>query len=180
MSKVLVYNGFMSIESILSGGNPRTFGKTDEVVSDVLKNHSKLKELFECLYSDDEIVRMRAGDALEKICRQEPKWFDPYIERLLQEVSKIDQPSVQWHLAQILGGLQLSQSQKSRAVEILKRNIESSTDWIVLNNSLEVFAQFARDDTKLLPYFMGQLSRHSNSRHKSVAKRAGKLLAAFD
>lgn len=167
----------MSLALELSGGNPRSLGKTDEVVNSVLADGNKLGELFDCLFIDDEIVRMRTADALEKICRQRPSWFASYADRLLTDVAAIDQPSVQWHLAQMIGELHLSEAQRVKAIAILKRNLEKATDWIVLNYSLEVFAQFVRSDSGLRPYFVKQLNRHVDNHHRSVAKRANKLLA---
>jgi hypothetical protein len=63
------------IKAMLSGGNPRSLGRTEEVVTLVLGNGMRLHELYDCLLQDDEIVRMRASDALEKVCRQRPEWF---------------------------------------------------------------------------------------------------------
>jgi len=60
------------------------------------------------LLENDPIIRMRASDALEKISRQPLDWLQPYIPQLLTEIGPIDQPSVQWHLAQILGQVQLT------------------------------------------------------------------------
>jgi hypothetical protein len=55
-----------------------------------------LDELFACLGNADDIVRMRAADALEKVCREHPEWLVPYADRLLSDVAGIDQPSVHW------------------------------------------------------------------------------------
>jgi hypothetical protein len=166
----------MAIAEELTGGDPRSLGNADAIAQRVLGNREELDELFACLFADDVTVRMRAGDALEKVGRQRPEWLDPYVDRLLTEVVAIDQPSVQWHLAQILGELSLTADQRTRAIEHLKRNLEHATDWIVLNYTLEVFADFARQDPALRPYFHEQLIRQTSSRHKSVAKRAARLL----
>lgn len=77
------------------------------------------------------------------------------------------------------GELSLENDQYSRAVNILKHNLEHATDWIVLNYSLEVFSQFATKDESLKRYFIDQLHKHQQSQHKSVAKRAAKLLASI-
>lgn len=69
-----------------------------------LGSPSLVEELLECVFSDDEIVRTRASDALEKVCRRRPGPLRPSLERLLVDMAAVRQPSVQWHLAQILGG----------------------------------------------------------------------------
>ena len=87
---------------MLAGGHRNSLGRTEEVVGIVLADPGRLDELFASLAVRDELVRMRAGDALEKVCREQPEWFAPRIERLLGDVAQIEQPSVQWHLAQML------------------------------------------------------------------------------
>jgi len=170
----------VSIEARLTGGSPRSLGRTEEVVADVLADRGLLDELFECLFNADEIVRMRAADAIEKVCRQHPDWVLPFVDRLLDEGARIEQPSVQWHLAQMLGEVSLTGSQRAAAVAILRRNLEQATDWIVLNYTLAVFATFVRDDPSLREFFTGQLRRHQAGPLKSVRKRATTLLAEFD
>lgn len=121
------------IAKALSGGDPRSLGRAEEVVQLVLDRPRRVGALFECLFSRDEIVRLRASDALEKVCRARPDLLTPYTERLLVEVPKIDQPSVQWHLAQVLSALPLDGRDRRRAVAALKRNLSQYDDWIVVN-----------------------------------------------
>ncbi len=51
----------------LKGGDLRSIGRADEVVSDIQKNRSLFKDVFKGLYSDDPVVRMRSADVVEKI-----------------------------------------------------------------------------------------------------------------
>jgi hypothetical protein len=136
---------------MLSGGHRNSLGRTREVVEIVLGDRARLGELFDCVMDADELVRMRAGDALEKVCRERPVWFLPYVERLLGEVGGIAQPSVMWHVAQMLAQLhgRLSDAQARRAAELLKRNLVGSGDCIVLNVTMDVLADWAQSDTDL-------------------------------
>jgi hypothetical protein len=60
------------IHDLLSGGNPRTLHNVDEVIRTVLAQPERVDELIRCvLDADDDIVRMRAGDA-----RQDPAIVD--------------------------------------------------------------------------------------------------------
>ena len=112
-------------EEALRGGDPRSLGRAEEIVGVVLKDPRRVDELFECQFSDDELVRMRGSDALENVCRQRPDLLEPYIDRLLVQVSRIEQPSVQWHLAQMLAEIPLDGRDRRRAIAILKRNLLS-------------------------------------------------------
>lgn len=172
--------GAMSIAEMLSGGDPKTLHGVDEVLLLLTKSPAYLGELFSCLFNPDEIVRLRAGDALEKVFRDKPELAMPYIEQLLDDVAQIYQPSVQWHLAQILGEVELTVEQRNRAVKLMKRNLETASDWIVLNYSLSTMAKFAREDSALCRYLVSQLHRLVDSPRRSVAHRSKKLLLEFD
>ena len=169
----------MAFAEILSGGDPRSLGRTSEVVETVLNGRTRLAELFECLFEDDEIVRMRASDALEKICREKPDWFKSYTGRLLTEVPAVRQPSVQWHLAQMLAEIKLNGAQKQQAISVMKDNLQAIDDWIVTNLTLESLATFVRRGDFGKQEFIGIAKKYQNSRHKSVASRANKLIKEF-
>lgn len=167
-----------SLEARLTGGRPNSLGEANTIVDEVLAGDSDLAELYGCLFSDDQWVRMRAGDALEKVCRQRPEWFADYLERLLSEVAAIRQPSVQWHLAQMLGEIELTQAQQQRAIEILRDNLtDPNVDWIVASNSMETLAQFARDGSVPVEIAAPLIEQQLHHRSKAVVKRATKLLA---
>lgn len=165
---------------MLTGGNPRSLGRADEVAALVREGGKPLDELFECLFVADEVVRMRAADALEKVCRTDPERLSPYTERLLGEVATISQPSVRWHLAQMLGELPLSPDQRSRAVEVLRRNLRESNDWIVINMSIESLAGLAREDPELREKLLPLLDDLRGSDRKSIAARARRLHAELE
>lgn len=137
------------IAARLSGGDPRSLGDVEEVIDSVIGDPAQLDELFTCLFCEDAVVRMRAADGLEKLARRRPELLVPYIGRLLDEVAAIEQPSVQWHLAQIVAEVPLHPSQRRRAVEILKRSLERADNWIVLNSTIEALGRLAQDDPEL-------------------------------
>ena len=170
----------MQISEMLTGGDPRSLGETEQVFKLVLSHPERLEELFNCVFHPDEVVRMRAGDALEKVCRQKPEWFEPFKERLLNEVAGINQASVKWHLAQIFSEITMSQVEKEKAVSIMLRNLETTNDWIVINLTLESLAKFARGKTLSRNKFVSILKKYQLSSHKSVVSRTKKLLKEFD
>jgi hypothetical protein len=51
-------------EKQLTGGHPNSLGNTVEVVSDVLTDRKKLKDLIECWQSEDELVRLRVQNGV--------------------------------------------------------------------------------------------------------------------
>lgn len=161
-------------------GKKNSLGRAEEVVQIVLADQTRLDELYRCLFEEDAWLRMRAIDALEKVCRIHPKWLEPYVEELLGEVASIDQASIQWHLAEMFRAIALSDSQLTRAIALMKQNISSNqADWIVASNTMETLARFAADGklprSELIPLLKIQQSHHS----KAVVKRATRILDQF-
>ncbi len=107
-----------SFESMLSGGHPNSLGRTLEVVEVVLHDPAALEQLFECYSSADEVVRLRTSSALKRITKAHPEWLIAYIDRLIDDISTIDQASTQWTLATVFGLLEalMTPLQKQKAL----------------------------------------------------------------
>jgi len=56
---------------MLSGGDRRSIGRSEEAAGEVLANPLLFKELVRGMASEDPIVRMRAADAAEKVTAQD-------------------------------------------------------------------------------------------------------------
>jgi hypothetical protein len=86
----------------LAGGDRRSIGKADEVVNEVLEDPRLFDTLFESILAEAEVVRMRAADAIEKITVKRRETLQPYKGRLMEEVARLEQKEVRWHVAQML------------------------------------------------------------------------------
>lgn len=73
----------------------------------------------------------------------------------------------------------LSDDQVKRATGLLQRNLTGSTDWIVLNVTMDVLSEWARHDAALVGWLAPELERLSHHDRKSVAKRASRLLVGL-
>lgn len=165
-------------EILAVGGKSNSLGRTNEVIERVLDNKHLLNELYTCVFNDDAWVRMRAMDAIEKICRQHPDWLLPYIDRFQRDLAPSDQPSVQWHLAQIYGQVDLNAAQKQIAIQWLKDRLSTTaTDWIVTANAMATLVQFANDGSVPKDTTVSLLERQQTHRSKSVVRKAKKLLS---
>lgn len=165
-----------SIESMLTGGHPNSLGNTIAVVELVLKDKSRLEELYQCYFSNDDVVRLRVSSAMKRICRAKPKWLVPYIDKLLTDIAGIDQASTQWTLAQlfVLLANDMSYAQKANAVDLMKNNLLNHKDWIVLNTTMEALYEWSKLDKQLELWLKPQLVRLQTDPHGSVARRARK------
>ena len=167
-----------TFEEMLTGGHPNSLGNTVEVVNLILADRKKLEDLYQCYYSDDEVVRLRVSNAMKRICKEHPDWIVPYIDKILTDISKINQASTQWTLAQLFLWLEddMTKPQLEKAKEILKNNLDKSEDWIVQNTTIETLSTWAKDDEKLRMWIIPRLENFSKSDRKSVAGRAKKML----
>jgi hypothetical protein len=165
------------LELLTVGGKSNSLGKVTDVIQLVLDDRSRLDELYNCLFAEDAWVRMRAADALEKICRVHPDWLLPYIDRFATELSSSTQASIQWHLAQIYAQVELTYEQKKFAIDWLTGLLSTKeVDWIAAANAMETLAQFTEDGSfpKLKLITLLKVQQHHKS--NAVIKRANKYL----
>jgi hypothetical protein len=81
----------MTYEERLTGGHPNSLGNTIEVVADVLAHPERIEELYQCYFSEDEVVRLRVSNAMKRLARANGDLLFPYLDRFLKDISKIDQ-----------------------------------------------------------------------------------------
>lgn len=168
-----------SIEQMLTGGHPNSLGRTIEVVEMVLNDTIRFDELYNCYFCDNEVVRLRVSNAMKRIYKEKSELVVAYLPQFLDKVSRIDQPSTQWTMAQLFLWMQndMTADQLSKAKDILKRNLSNTNDWIVENATIETLTIWAQDDPGLKAWLLPVLEKYSKSPRKSVANRAKKNLA---
>ncbi len=166
-------------EAMLREGKPNSLGRTEEVVDLVLADRRKMRSLYACYRSDDEWVRLRVSSSFKRVFRAEPDWFAAWVDRFIDEVAAIDQPSAQWTVAQLVteNAASLSAAQTRRAKRVMKRLLETTEDWIVDNTVMQARAEWAVDDARLRQWLLPRLRARTGDRRRSIARRAEKLLA---
>jgi len=163
---------------LTEGGKTNSLGRANEVIDAVLQDKSRLDELYDCLFHEDAWARMRAADALEKVCRVHPEWLEPYIDKFADELASSTQPSIQWHLAEIYAQVKLTEPQKQFAINWLANLLSTpDVDWIVAANSMKTLVQFTKDGSFPLQKMMHLLEIQQHHKSNAVVKRATKLLA---
>lgn len=171
----------MSFEERLTGGHPNSLGNTVEVVEEVLSNHKKFNELFECYFSHDEVVRLRTSNAIKRVCKVEKALLIPYINKFIDEISNINQASTQWTLSQLFDELakEMTSQQRQEAMDIMKNNLAHHQDWIVLNQTMNTLGKWSKKDRELKLWLKPHLERISKDERKSVSQKAIKLLKSL-
>jgi len=159
------------------GGKTNSLGRAQEIIDAVLDDQSRLKELYACLDHDDAWARMRAADAIEKVCRQHPDWMQPYIDRFISVQTTCTQPSILWHMAQIFAQVNLTVTQKRAVIDWLQNALSSTEiDWIVAANAMTTLVQFTRDGSVPKADTLKLLKIQQQHKSNTVIRRATKLL----
>lgn len=161
---------------LAAGGKTNSLGRVNEVIEIVLQDKSRLSELYECVLDEDAWIRMRAADGLEKICRVHPDWLIPYVDKFA-ELTTSTQPSIQWHLAQMYGEIDLTNGQKRFAISWLKQLVSSKeVDWIVAANSMDTLVKFTKAGSIPKSEMISLLEIQRHHKSKAVVRRADKLI----
>ena len=167
---------------MLAGGHPNSLGRTLEVVEAVLADKAQLGQLYESCFDEDDVVRLRAFNAIRRVFTAQPEWFDGYIERFLTDIAGIAHPSAKWTSAQIFLERQdrLSPDQRRRATDILIRTLHEEEDWIALNMAMKTLQYWAKSDRSFVARIEERVRTLADDRRKSVVNGARKLLKAMD
>lgn len=91
------------ILSWLSGGDLRSDGLANEVAKFVLENPHTFEDLFAGLSEEDDVVRGRAADAIEKISRRRPDLPKEHIPEMIRIAGDEPVAMVKMHMAMLFG-----------------------------------------------------------------------------
>ncbi len=160
----------------LTGGDLRSIGRADEVVEDILKNPSLFGDVFEGMLHDDPRIRMRSADVLEKVSSKYPEHLQPFKDRLINEISKIEQQEVRWHLAQMFSYLELNRRERNAVVEILFSYIDNTKSNIVKVLSMQTLAELAEKEKKLKHKILKKIKEMVKTGSPAVVNRGTKLI----
>jgi HEAT repeat protein len=160
----------------LSGGDRRSIGKSEDVVSEVLADARLFDALVDCMLVEDPLVRMRAADAVEKITLMRPDFLKKHKTKLMARAAKIDQKEVRWHVAQLLPRLELNSTERKTVQTILQSYLTDGSS-IVRTFAMQALADLAMQDASLRPGIMKQLERLTKEGTPAMQSRGRKLLA---
>jgi hypothetical protein len=165
-------------DAVLAEGKPNSLGSSGLVLSAVLADPGTIPTLLACAAHGEVQVRFRAANVLKKISIADAQSLVPHFDALLLAFTEAGQASALWTLAETSARLApfLSVGQRAEAVRLMKANLTNSDDWIVLNTTMQVLADWSAQDPALASWITPKLHGLLESRHGSVAKRARKLL----
>lgn len=163
----------------LEGGDRQTIGHSDEVAAMVAKNPKLFASLITGLWSADELVRMRAADAAEKVTRTKHELLQPYKKELLGLMAEEHQQEVRWHLAAMIPRLALTAKERQIAADSLHAYLEDRSS-IVRTFALQGLADLAEDDASMRLAVIELLRESARSGTAAMRARSRKLLARME
>lgn len=105
----------------LAGGDPLTLGRTVAVASQVLARPELIDEVFDGIADDNEAIRNRSIDVLERVSAARPELLRPYKRELLTRVSRIGHWAVRSHLCQVLPRLDnYTPAERRRTIALMR------------------------------------------------------------
>lgn len=102
---------------------------------------SFIDDLFQRLIQDNEFIKIRAAEILEKISNAHPELIQPYKHLILTRVCSIPHNEIRLRIVQIIPNLFLNNQEKSVAVQILKKYLQdldsnTKTDSVLIDKML--------------------------------------------
>ncbi|HMD10267.1 MAG TPA: hypothetical protein VKH63_22225 [Candidatus Acidoferrum sp.] len=163
------------IAAMLEGSDRRSIGRADEVAQLVLKEPSRFRQLIECLWDENPVVRMRAADAAEKVSAKKPRLLDRHKAELLGLLAEAEQIELRWHLALMVPRLRLTAPERQRAAAALQRYLEDRSS-IVKTFAMHGLADLSQNDPDLRSKVKQLLEEAVQSGTPAMKARARKLL----
>jgi hypothetical protein len=165
----------LKIAAMLKGSDRRSIGRSDEVARLVLKEPRRFRELIQCLWDENLVVRMRAADASEKVSAKKPRLLDRHKAELLGLLTEAEQIELRWHLAAMIPRLHLTAPEREHAVAALHRYLNDRSS-IVKTCALQGLADLAGDDASLRSSVKQLLEEAVQSGTPAMRARARNLL----
>ncbi len=165
---------------LAAGGHTNSLGRAGEVLDELRADDTRLPELFACISEDDAWVRMRAVDTFEKLVREHPERAAPHVEDIVSVLTRSDQPSVQWHLAQLFDLVELTAAQQEVARRWLVERVSTTdVDWIVAAQSMATLVGYQHRGLVSRGDLAALLEVQAGHRSASVRRKAAAFLAAL-
>lgn len=167
-----------NILTLLEGSDRRTIGRADQVAAMVSNDPRLFPKLIAGLWSADQLVRMRAADATEKVTRTH-HLLHPYKKELLRLMAESQEQEMRWHLAVMVPRLILNARERQAAVSSLISYLQDRSS-IVKTFALQGLADLAQDEPSLRSKVIDILREATRKGTPAMKARGRKLLLQLE
>ena len=163
------------ILSRLRGGDRRSIGNVEEVVTAVRKKPDLFKELVTGLFDEDPVVRMRAADAVEKISGDDRHILQPFKTRLIRLAQQTQQQELRWHLAQMIPRLKLTLKETAIVTDIFFDYLKDNSK-IVVTFAMQALSDLALKEGTISTRVIRAIEKLTQSGSPAMRSRGKKLI----
>jgi hypothetical protein len=136
-------------------------------------------QLISGLRSEDPLIRMRAGDAAEKVSRTAPEVLQVHKKDLLALMADTEEQELRWHLAAMVPRLELSGSERRSVASVLKSYLKDRSS-IVKTSALQGLVDLSTHDPAIRGAAIGALRQALRNGTPAMKARSRKLLAHLE
>jgi hypothetical protein len=163
----------------LSGGDLRSDGLANEAAQAVLQNPMLFDDLFQGLFGDEDVIRGRTADALEKVARSRADLIVAHLPAL-REISQRDPvPMVKMHLAMIFGHLALYpehiEGLQASLLDLLDDESVFTKSWAIV--SLCIIGRIYPEQSEAIIRSIAPLQRENSAAIRSKVRNALTILS---
>jgi HEAT repeat protein len=170
------------ILSWISGGDLRSDGLANEVAEFVLENPHTFEDLFAGLSEEDDVVRGRAADAIEKISRRRPDLPKQRIPELIRMAGDEPVAMVKMHLAMLFGHMVVYPECTDQLMAVLLQMLDDSSvftrSWAIV--SLCILARKYPEKYQTILEHLSKLQADESVAIRTRVKKAVHLLVNPD
>jgi hypothetical protein len=164
---------------LLKGSDRRSIGRADQVATIVSTELKLFPALIQGMWSEDALVRMRAGDATEKVTRKNRELLQPYKKELLGLMAETEEQELRWHLAAMVPRLVLNSKERKQAAALLSGYLSDRSS-IVKTFALQGLADLAQDDPGIRTNAIEVLREAARNGTPAMKARSRKLLTHLE
>lgn len=161
--------------TMLSGGDLRSMGRSEEAAAEVLANPPLFGDLIRGMQSSDPVLRMRAAGAAEQVTAHNPMLLERHKKKILSTIATDTQKEVRRYVAQMIPRLSMTAVERKNAVGILNKYLEDPSS-VVRTSAMQALADIALGDKRLFASIRKTIERVTESGTPAMKARGKKLL----
>jgi len=169
----------MNLLNKLKGGDLRSIGEADKVVDKIGNNQRLFDEIFNGIFVDDPLIRMRASDVAEKVSQNHPHLLTKHKKRILHNLNKFEQQELKWHFALMLTYIQLTEKESEKVYTVLSKWAKKDKSKIVRVNSLQALTDIALGNNLLKSKVIALIKSQIINGSPAIISRGMKLLESL-
>jgi len=173
----------IEFEKLLSGGDLRSTGKGDAVISKI-KNQQDFDNLFKFLFHHNRIVVMHAADTIEKITIKDPQYLPKHKTELIELFYMAKNKELKWHLAVLVPRLNLNKIEFGKIWDAMTNwAIDKTNSRLVRVGAVQGLFEMVKQQSGLIKDFtltMFELEKENipsiNARIRNIRKQLNRTL----